>query len=79
MSYLQGMVMARSGKTYPALQAWECPVNQWTFGLGYEPTNEDRAKRTRRGRKESVQMQPCLPTLNSYFCKPGETVPYCGF
>ncbi|KDP20317.1 hypothetical protein JCGZ_06936 [Jatropha curcas] len=79
MSYLPGMIMARSGKTYPTLQAWECPVNEGTFGLGYEPTDEDRAERTRRGKKESIQMQPYLLTLNGHFCKPGETVPYCGF
>ncbi|KDP22889.1 hypothetical protein JCGZ_01963 [Jatropha curcas] len=45
MSYLPGMIMARSGKTYPVLQAWECPVNEGTYGLGYEPTDEDRAER----------------------------------
>ncbi|KDP37672.1 hypothetical protein JCGZ_06900 [Jatropha curcas] len=30
---------------YPALQAWECPVNEGTNGLGYEPTDEDQAER----------------------------------
>ncbi|KDP34664.1 hypothetical protein JCGZ_11012 [Jatropha curcas] len=71
--------MARSGKTYPTLQAWECPVNKGTFGLGYEPTDEDLAGRTEGSKKKSVQMRPYLLTLNGLFCKPGETIPYCGF
>ncbi|KDP24243.1 hypothetical protein JCGZ_26700 [Jatropha curcas] len=71
--------MARSGKTYPTLQAWECPVNKGTFGLGYEPTDEDLTGRIRRRKKKSIQMRPYLLTLNGHFCKPGETIPYCGF
>ncbi|KDP28944.1 hypothetical protein JCGZ_19374 [Jatropha curcas] len=72
-------LLERSGKTYPTLQAWECPVNKGTFGLSYEPTDEDLVGRTRGRKKKGIQMWPYFLTLNGHFCKPGETIPYCSF
>ena len=44
------------------------------FGLGYEPTKEERVKRTFK-KKNEVELKPYCKTLNGQFVKEGDDFP----
>ncbi|KAA8530552.1 hypothetical protein F0562_005261 [Nyssa sinensis] len=65
--------------------------NEHTFGLGYRPTDQDYYRKTRmaRAKREAtaagdtefvpIDMMPYANSLNGYFVKAGENLPYFGF
>ena len=65
------------------------PVQYYTFGLGYKPTEEDYTRKAKNAREKALAKKEgrpipmtkvkIPPTMNGYWIREGDDFPFCGF
>ena len=64
-------------------------MQHYTFGLGYKPTKEDHAQKAKEAREKALAKKEgrpipmkkvrIPPTMNGYWIREGDDLPFCGF